>query len=359
MKICFYAFQSLPIHARSLEERPLGGTETGLIRVSQLLAQKGHQVVVVTSHTNPLPHNQAGGPIFIRPQMLGQVGAFDAFVAIQYWQPLLNPPPSRKLFFWTGDGPEQFSNLGIGDPRLAGRITKMFTVSTWHNESLTQKSGFPIAKTTVVGNGVHPPFFDESLKTRIRRNPKRLIYTSAPYRGLELAAKYFQALKKQIPDLEFHIFSGLSIYDREEAYQGAHQFNFEKLKTFLQQMPGVVLHGNVVQKQLAEEYAKSRVLLYPNTVNETCCITALEAQAAGCVVVASANSALPESVGNGGAVIQGEVGSESYSKSLLEIVYRFLTDDQFFETYSRNGRTRIMSEHTWQNVSDRIERELA
>ena len=358
MKICFYAFGSLPIHASSLEERPLGGTETALIRVAEVLAAKGHQIFVVTSHSNPQPYNSQGGAIYLPPQLLGQCGEFDAFVAVQFWKPLLDLIPAKRFYFWTGDGKEQYSNLGIGDPRVAKRVSKMFAVSAWHRHTLCQASRFPEEKCIVVSNGIHPPYFGDEVLSKTPRHPRRLIYTSAPYRGLELAAQYYVILKKQIPDLEFHIFSGLSIYDRGQSYSGPHAEAFEALKKRLQYLEGVKLYGNVRQQELAQEYCKSRVLLYPNIIDETCCITALEAQAGGCVVVASGNSALPESVGNGGVVIAGEPGSEPYSRSLLENLYRLMTDDLLWLDYSRKGRDRIFRNHTWQAVAERMEQEI-
>ena len=358
MKICFYAFGSLPIHASSLEERPLGGTETGLIRVAEVLAAKGHQVFVVTSHPNPQPYNLQGGPIYLPPQLLSQCGEFDAFIAVQFWKPILDLVPAKRFYFWTGDGKEQLSNLGIGDLRVIKKISKMFAVSTWHKQTLCQASRFPEEKCVVVSNGIFPPYFSEDVLSQTPRHPRRLIYTSAPYRGLELAAQYFSILKKQIPDLEFHIFAGLSIYDRDQSYQGAHVQAFEALKKRLQYLEGVKLYGNIRQRELSKEYCKSRVLLYPNIVDETCCITALEAQAGGCVVIASENSALPESVGNGGIVISGQPGSEPYSKVLLEKLYQLMTDDLLWLEYSKKGRERVFREHTWQVVAQRMEQEL-
>ena len=47
LRILFHAGACLPIHARSLEERPLGGIETGVVKVAERLAARGHEVVVL------------------------------------------------------------------------------------------------------------------------------------------------------------------------------------------------------------------------------------------------------------------------------------------------------------------------
>lgn len=354
MKICFYAHSSIPVHARSLEERPLGGTETGLIRVAESLRRRGHEVYVVTAYPNPLPYNYSDGPVFIPAGALSKIGVVDILVAVQYWRALFLGIPAKKHLFWTGDGYEQFSNWGIGDRRVIEKIDQLCAVSTWHAETLRRTANFPKDKISIVGNGIHPPFFQGSEP----RNPLRLIYTSAPYRGLDLAAQYFTILKGEFPDLEFHIFSGLSIYDRESEYQGPHADRFRVLRDALRKIPGIVLHGNVTQRELAREYMKSAILFYPNTVEETCCITALEAQAAGCPVIASAISALPETVGNGGIVIGGEIGSQRYNEEILQSVRALLTRNELWKKLSEHGRERIFQNYTWDHVALRIEQSI-
>jgi glycosyltransferase involved in cell wall biosynthesis len=351
LKICFYAASSIPVHARSLEERPLGGTETGLIRVSESLARRGHQVFVVTAHENPLPFNVQGGPIFIPEGALRQVVPFDVLVAVQHWRALFLGIPARRNVFWTGDGYEQFSNFGVGDKRVIEKIEVLLAASQWHAASLSMHSLFPLEKIRVVGNGFHPPYF-EGKEPRARR---RIIYTSAPYRGLELAAKYFELLKPQFPDAEFHVFSGLSIYDRDQSFSGPLAEDYRRLSAKLSRQPGVVLHGNVLQSQLAREYLKSSVLLYPNIIEETFCITAIEAQAAGCPVIASAISALPETVGDGGFVIKGDIGGEEYSRELIHALGTLLTDDEAWLKCATAAKVRAYSHFTWDHVALRIE----
>lgn len=355
MKICFFAANSIPVHARSLEERPLGGTETGLIRVSESLAKRGHQVFVVTSHDNPLPYNSQGGSIFIPEGALRQVVPFDVLVAVQHWRSLFLGIPAKRHLFWTGDGYEQFSNYGIGDKRVVQKIEVLLAASQWHAASLSMRSLFPLEKIRVVGNGFHPPYFvGEEPRAR-----HRILYTSAPYRGLELAAKYFEIIKPQFPDAEFHVFSGLSIYDRNEPFSGPLVEEYKRLAAKLGRQPGVVLHGNVLQSELAREYLRSSVLLYPNLIEETFCITAIEAQAAGCPVIASAISALPEVVGDGGFVIKGEIGAEEYSKELLYALGTLLTDDEAWYKYATAAKTRAYSHFTWDHVASRIEEAIS
>lgn len=347
MRIAFYAEKCLPIHAESLSERPLGGTETALIRLAEVLEANGHEVIVFTSHKTP----PASKPVYLPHPQVFQHGVFDVFVCVKDWRPAVSGAPGKRFFYWTGDGYDQFVNYGLGDSRVGKKIERFLAVSTWHKESLCAASGFPLEKSAVIYNGVHEEFFTGE-ETRA---PKRLIYTSAPYRGLALMPSIFRALQQRFSDIEFHIFSGLSIYDTHEPFRGPHVANFAKLAKELSALPGCVLHGNVLQGQLARELMRSSVMVYPNFIFETCCITALEAQAAGCPVVASANSALPETVGDAGQVIRGEPGSAEYLKSFVDAVGVLLTDNQAWLAASRAGKARIQERYNWKAVGERFE----
>ena len=46
MKFLFVPGSTLPFHGKTLDERPLGGTETGAIRLAECLDELGHEVHV-------------------------------------------------------------------------------------------------------------------------------------------------------------------------------------------------------------------------------------------------------------------------------------------------------------------------
>lgn len=346
MKIGFFAESCLPIHAATLNERPLGGTETALIRLAAALDEKGHDVTVFTSLQEP----PASKPRYLPAHSIHNAGPFDVLVLVKDYRPIVFPLNAKKTYFWTGDGPDQFVNFGFGDKRVSQKLNGLLTVSDWQAQTLCEKSGFPIEKTFYIGNGVHLPHFEGSEK----RDKKRLIFTSAPYRGLDTAYRAFLELQKKIPDLEFHIFAGFDLYDTTTKFSGPLVKEFQKLKTVLATNKGCVLHGNVTQDKLAREYMKSSLLLYPNSIFETCCIVALEAQAAGCPVITSNNSALPETVRDGGMVVNGAPGSLEYMNELLKLTEAFLLDDTFWERHSRSGRWKIEHESTWNHVAERF-----
>lgn len=347
MKIAFYAGSCIPIHAHSLEERPLGGTESGLIRLAEILEARGHDVTVYSSMKQPPPSR----PRYVFQDEILRARDLDILVVVQNLDAVFHGIQCQRLFFWTGDGPDQYANFGLGDGRVVERIEKLITVSSWQTDSLCESSGFPRAKTHTIGNGVHLPLF-QGTETRRR---KRLMYASAPYRGLELIPAIFQEVKKTHPDAELAVFAGMQLYDRETPFQGPEKALEKKLQGILSRIPDCHVSPPITQAALAREYMRSSVLVYPNTVFETCCMVAIEAIAAGTPVIASATSALPETVGRCGFVVPGTPGSPQYMTQFIATTNRLLTDDLLWSDLSEQCFSRTHQELSWEKVADRFE----
>jgi len=334
----------VPVDATSLEARPLGGTETGLLFVADILAARGHNVSVFTSQKNPISN---------RVRFINQINkdeAFDVLIAVQDWKGLFYPISATRRYLWTGDGPEQFINFGLGDQRVIDKTEGIFTVSDWQAEILSELSGYPLDKIFTIKNGVDiNRFHGEEIRKR-----NRLIYASSPNRGLALAIELFRELWKKLPHLEFHIFSDFAVYDRQKPFEGPLVEEFKRLQLRAANMPGVFFHGNIPQARLAREFMKSTILFYPNSFVETSCIVALESLAAGTPVVASKTGGLPDTVRKGGILIEGDVGCVAYKEAFLAAVYRLITDVEFWKQCSDAGRKEIVDFYQWSHVADRL-----
>ncbi|MCC6954399.1 MAG: glycosyltransferase family 4 protein [Deltaproteobacteria bacterium] len=349
MKFLFYPQGCLPVHGTTVEERPLGGTEAGLILLSRALARVGHSVTVMTGAPNPPLTN----PLFLPYSALGDVGPVDVLVAVREWMPILLPIEAKRRLFWTGDSYDQPQNLGLGDRRVAARVDAFLAVSEWHKATICRASRFPEAKAWVIRNGISPEHF----RGEEARSRKRLIYSSTPYRGLALLPSIWPLILARHPEAELHIFSGYEVYGGGASYPPHVLREYEHVTQTLRALPRCVVHGNVRQKELAREFMKSSVLCYPNTFEETSCITALEAQAAGCAIVTSALGALPETVGDAGILIGERPGTPEYQRAFVEATNRLLEDDLLFEQLSAAGKRRAQ-ESSWDHVAQRLLRFL-
>ena len=82
--------------------------------------------------------------------------------------------------------------------------------------------------------------------------------------------------------------------------------------------------GDITQVELAKEMKAASILAYPNTFEETSCITAIEAMAAGCVPITSSLGALPETIADAGCLIADKPGTVEFIENFVEkICYLF------------------------------------
>jgi hypothetical protein len=168
MKILFYPSNCVPFTRNTLQERPLGGTETAVIHLSRALADLGKDVFVVS----PLKEIQ-GNPQYILADEIKDMGEMDAYIGVRDWRVCFHFPYKRKkVFFWTSDAADVVHNLGIGDPRVYTMLAGLLCVSKWQRNSLCLLSHFPLQKTWILRNGIYSPdFAGEEVRQR-----KRLIY---------------------------------------------------------------------------------------------------------------------------------------------------------------------------------------
>lgn len=342
MKIAFVPQNCIPFHGRTLDERPLGGIETATIRLSAALDQLGAEVKVFTPIENP----PLSAPLYLPYRAIDDLGPCDALIAVRDWQGALLPLKAKKRLFWTGDSYDQPQTIGIGDQRVVQAIDYLCPVSDWHAATLSQHSGFPTEKIHVLRNGVQLEYFSGSET----RNWKRLIYSSTPYRGLKFVPNIYRELKKLHPDLELHVFSGFGVYSGSPLPQAALR-EYETLKFELETLPGCVVHGNVKQDQLAREFMRAGILLYPNTFEETSCISAMEAQAGGCVVLTCNRAALKETIGDCGVFVEPQSDEAAFVRSFIDAAHSLLADEDRLKKLSAMSHQRS-EQHSWKHIAE-------
>jgi glycosyltransferase involved in cell wall biosynthesis len=353
MRIGFFAENCLPFHANSLNERPLGGTETGVIRLAEQLCSMGHTVEVFTrfNHQSGHTNQQTNVPKYLSPENIHKSDIFDVLVLVKDYRPARFKLPSKKVFYWTGDGPEQYINFGVGDQRMIKAINALLTVSEWQADVLCQSSGFPRDKAYFLGNGVHLPYFEGNPN----KSGKKLFYASSPNRGLTIAYQTFKLVQKEHPDATLHVYAGFDVYNDHTPFTGPLIDQFLALKELLSKDSSIVMHNNLIQKDLAQSIMNCSALFYPNQFVETSCIVALEAQAAGCPVIASNSGGLPETVSDRGILISGVPGSAEYILKFSQATINLLNDTETLARLSQRTRTYAFANFGWDKVAKRFE----
>lgn len=204
------------------------------------------------------------------------------------------------------------------------RFDRIFALSAWHKRTILDR--YPYVRPEQVWqtrNGIDVQRFRRA--DSMDRQPHRAIYTSSPDRGMEVALRIWPRVREKVPNAELHIFYGFDIWEasaRSRGEQGQLEL-MDRLRRAVHTTEGVVYHGFVDQRALADEFAKSQVWIYPTWFSETSCISAMEAQAAGCRVVTSRIAALEETVRDG-VLLDGDWLSQSYQDQVVEHVAQLM-----------------------------------
>ncbi|NDC38009.1 MAG: hypothetical protein EBZ48_08145, partial [Proteobacteria bacterium] len=103
MRFLFLPSSVVPFHGKTLEERPLGGIETAVIRLAAALDRRGHEVTVISQHPNP-PLTK---PLYIPATQLPHIQDTDVLIVVRGWVPIISGIKARCRLFWTGDACDQ------------------------------------------------------------------------------------------------------------------------------------------------------------------------------------------------------------------------------------------------------------
>jgi glycosyltransferase involved in cell wall biosynthesis len=125
---------------------------------------------------------------------------------------------------------------------------------------------------------------------------------------------------EKVSDAHLSVASSMRTYNSEDDKVNLRLFDE------LTQLPHTEHVGAVNQTRLRDIASRCRAMSYPCTFAETSCISAMEAMAAGCVVVSTVHGAMPETAWRNLLVPMREGWLEEWVAELVHI----LTDDEAY-----------------------------
>ena len=193
---------------------------------------------------------------------------------------------NKTTIYWNQLSYDQQAVQWLTDPNNISSVDYFVFVSFWQAETFRKKFNIPGFKTRVIQNAC----CGVEARTQGPREKVRLCYTSTPWRGLDILIDAWEKINPT--DCELHVFSSCDIYGSE--FSLSENSKFEDLYSRCQTMPGIVYRGSIANEELRKELPSFDILAYPNTFEETSCISVIEALSAGLRVVTSDLGALPE-----------------------------------------------------------------
>ena len=370
MRIVFFHLQR-EFDGDSLSKIPMGGTETALIGLSRALAKNPeNEVSIFTSRADSQTYDQ----VHYHPDKKFAAWAkdkeIDVLVSLRDFLPFWLPARVKCKAYLTPDAyqfhslhrhalsiqaniNQQNVTLPLWAPQTFFKDMDLFlALGQWHAQSFIEQMKVPKDKVIYTGNGV---FLENFNPLPLEKRKPHLFYSSTPHRGLDQFLRLFPAIQKEFPHFKMEVCSSMKVYGRED---GPVEKEFKTVYELIKKS-GSLYHGSLLQKELAEKMSQAYSLSYPNTYDETFCITALEAQAAGLPVITSARAALLERIEDGvdGFLIKGNPGDPDYDKAYLEAHRQLITNPELWQKMSAAGLKKAKN-FSYDKVAHKLEDDL-
>ena len=294
----------------TIERDGIGGSELCAAALAKHLVASGHRAVLHGSSRGVWD-----GVVYLDGM---NISPSDVLISSRIPEIFSQPVPARLSLLWLHD-------IDCWDrltPAIAEHIDGIVVLSHWHLDHV--KRVYPwLAGAEVLDYGWEQTYTDYQDRQifhpdgKCSRLPKliimpdaieperfmnqnlpkvqhQLIWLSSPDRGLIQILELWDKLRAALPDATLKIYYGWNYFDKALQYPG-----MAEMKIRIQQLikqPGVEWCGRVGQEAIAEALLSSDIWLYPppHDFRETCCISALEAQAARVLCFYRMNGALGE-----------------------------------------------------------------
>lgn len=191
-----------------------------------------------------------------------------------------------KNVLWQHLSYDQDFVAGMRDKFFMSAIDAFVYVSHWQHEKFRYIFNTPLDRSFVLRNAIDPIEYTP----RPRGDKVRIIYASAPFRGLNILVDAISMLNRH--DYELHVYSSPLMYGTE----WANTFGAETkpLLDHVRTMPNVVMHDYQPNSVVVEAMRRADIFAYPSIFEETSCLSMIEAGAAGCMLLTTNFGALPE-----------------------------------------------------------------
>lgn len=323
---------------KDMEEKGLGGTETSILMISKSLMDLGADVKLYGF----FPDSKYGN---LKLRSINQA-LEDSHDLLVYARNLWAADDIRIRYnqaaVWVHD-----AGFNVVDDWKLRRIQRVMVGTQWHKDRVLEE--YPYLNPNgflITPNGIRSSTFHKNIK-KIRG---KFIYSAAPNRGLENIIDIWPEIKKRIPEATLHIFHGFDLWESSSINNPPLYEHIQHLKRKVRDFSslGVVYRGKVGQNELAEEMLSATLWLYPTNYCESFCISAVEAQCAGCRVVASSVAALREVISYGSMII-GDANSPEYKKKYLEAVVD--EHNNYKDSYILEQRHAMTEKYDWSTTA--------
>jgi len=191
--------------------------------------------------------------------------------------------PDKIRIFWAHDS-THFNRMHLED------YHKYIYISHWQLNKVSKNRGIPTEKVKVLLNAIEPmPLLPKPpIKEGIR-----FIHNLHPRKALHIIIPAFDKLTKKYNNVHLDVYGTNDLYGWSEDYG-----MYEELFQIIENNPQMTNRGTLQNDSMRSALSDYHVWVNPSDINESSCLSLMEAMNAGCVCLHSNNGALYETAAN-------------------------------------------------------------
>ena len=250
--------------------------------------------------------------------------------------------PKKKAILWLHDVYNDPENKHFMDPKSLDRFAKLVFVSNHQFTAYHTAFNIPYSKSVIIPNSIEP--FIGTIQKDLTKKVK-MIYHTTPHRGLEILVPVFKRLYDAYPHIELDVYSSFGIYgwsERDAPYQ--------KVFDECREHPAINYHGFVPNSQIRDALKEAHIFAYPSIWPETSCISAIEAMAAGVIVVCPDYGALQETVGNHGLMYRYHEDPNIHAMIFMKKLEEAIVKNQDLNFEREHTSLTVNIDYEWSNT---------
>lgn len=229
-------------------------------------------------------------------------------------------------------------NLTLAEPKIQRAMVQVLENAAaveFVSKALRKRAkelGYSGKNAAVVYNGIDGEVFGQNLPTdRQKRAVVSFVGNLIPVKGADRLPEIFYRIYEKHPETKFRVIGDGSL--RRELEQ--------KMK----ELP-VVFTGRISQEKLAEEYAKTALLIVPSRNEGYSCVIK-EAQACGVIPVGCDVGGIPEAMDGYGTAVTGT--DQEIPAKLADIAVEYLEGKRSLD---RKRMAEQAAKHTWEQTQE-------
>ena len=195
--------------------------------------------------------------------------------------------------------------------------------SHWNYEKFRYFFDIPTERSVVIKNGTNN--FPQR-KIYKKGEPIKILHHNTPWRGLNVVLRAMQEIKNS--NITLDVYSSCQVYG--DSFKQHNDDQFKPLYEQAQQLPNVNYIGYKPNEYILEHMTDYDLYVYPSIFEETSCVSALEALAAGVHVVTNNFGALYETCAEWPVYVTYNTNYEAMAKdtaAAIEVAASYLHED--------------------------------